>query len=415
MTAYNTRSASSIWLVGATNETFQTSKLPSRGDILKVLFYYHTDEAMSLKESIDKSVSLLLPIWEMARIPTKARNHVVEHVRKLHAEWQCLKKNINRSSATNLSNQEKFCERLDDLFDIAHQGAMSTIKIEEDRLFLVAQREKGRRGKMGGVDKAHALKEERAIYSIKMWLFRKQYEPLQPGASSRKSRGLSYGQKMWNHLQEVSLFITKVYLKYWFESPAANCAPRQDLELLCALSEYPNTEIAKAATTAFGRHLWYLSETLVALGFFDDAVTIEEKRLMVLSLKEVEGSDEPLKRIQPFQHPTTKKLHNFVTKSTINFFTILGLSHEFLQVDPSDWEFQPEYQESKRLVLSLKVINDLAERGVALIQEFNSSLTRNEEQKQYLLQVVENHRKKFSAPTKSSAVDAKLQLLANSK
>ena len=158
-----------------------------------------------------------------------------------------------------------------------------------------------------------------------------------------------------------------------------------------------------------------MSETLVALGFFDDAVTIEEKRLMVLSLKEVEGSDEPLKRIQPFQHPTTKKLHNFVTKSTINFFTILGLSHEFLQVDPSDWEFQPEYQESKRLVLSLKVINDLAERGVALIQEFNSSLTRNEEQKQYLLQVVENHRKKFSAPTKSSAVDAKLQLLANSK
>jgi hypothetical protein len=45
----------------------------------------------------------------------------------------------------------------------------------------------------------------------------------------------------------------------------------------------------------------------------------------VLSLKEAEGSDEPLKRIQPFQHPTTKKLHNFVTKSTINFFTILGV------------------------------------------------------------------------------------------
>jgi len=74
-----------------------------------------------------------------------------------------------------------------------------------------------------------------------MWLFRKQYEPLQPGASSQKSRGLSYGQKIWNHLQEVSLFITKVYLKYWFESPAANCAPRQDLELLCALSEYTQT------------------------------------------------------------------------------------------------------------------------------------------------------------------------------
>jgi hypothetical protein len=78
-------------------------------------------------------------------------------------------------------------------------------------------------------------------------------------------------------------------------------------------------------------------------------------------------------------------------------------------------ESQPEYQESKRLVQSLKVVNDLAERGVALIQEFNSSLTRNEEQKHYLLQVVEDQRKKFSTPTKSPAVDAKLQLIVHKR
>lgn len=253
----------------------------------------------------------------------------------------------------------------------------------------------------------------RAIYSIKMWLFRKQYEPLQPGTGSRKCRGPSYSQQMWHHLQEVSLFVTRVYLR-WFESPAAHSAPRHDLALLCALSEYRNTEIAKAATTAFERHLWYLSEILIAFAFFDDAVTTEEKRLMVVALQEVEGSDEPLKRIQPFQHPTTKKLHDFVTKSTANFFTILGISQDFLQVDPSQWECQAEYQRSQQIVQSVRVVNDLAERGVALIQEFNSSLTRDEEQKQYLLQVVEDHRNKFSAPTKSSAVDAKLQSMPQS-
>jgi len=113
MTAYSTRLASSIWLVGATIETFLSSKLHVA---MKVLFYYHTDENMSLKESIDKSVSLLLLIWKMAQILTKARNHVVERVCKLHSEWQCLKKNINQSSATNLSNQQKLCERLNDLF-----------------------------------------------------------------------------------------------------------------------------------------------------------------------------------------------------------------------------------------------------------------------------------------------------------
>ena len=91
-----------------------------------------------------------------------ARNHVVEHG-KLHSNWQCLKKNINRSSAINLSYQEKLCERLNDLFDIAHQVTILTIKIEEAKLLLLAQREKSRRGRIGGVHKALALKEEQAL------------------------------------------------------------------------------------------------------------------------------------------------------------------------------------------------------------------------------------------------------------
>jgi len=754
--------ASAIWLVGGTCEHFPTTKLPSRGDVLRVLFHHHNEMKMSLKDSVNKSASLLLPIWEMARIPTTGPNHVVERIHKLHGEWQGLKKNIRRSSATNLANQAKFQESLEDMFDVAHQDAMSIIKIEEDRLFLLAQREKGRRGKMAGVDRALTLKEERAmkrklaaenyalkvstkaaataaaenlssddehvsfhssqssdedpeagpstpkspkpqrvrvrgtvdvvtpevaaaldrtntsdrkaahilsavastgqlkedvkdliispsairrarmkhrtlfstevkatfdpavplilhwdgkimddftgpergkvdrlpilvsgqdvikllsvpklhdgtaatmtqaitqsiddwglkdrikglcfdttasntgskggvcirleteigrpllnlacrhhvseiilkkvfsvhdvskspnmelfghfkdfwpridqdsfctaaadenladiiapwkddvikfalgqlqnfqprdyycellelaiiflggtpergirfrypgaihrarwmaraIYSLKMWLFRKQYEPLQPGTGTRKSRGPSYSQQMWHHLQEVCLFVTRVYLKYWFESPASDSAPRHDLALFCTLSEYPNTEIAKAASTAFGRHLWYLSEILVAFAFFDNAVTVEEKRLMTVALHEVEGSDEPLKRILPFSQPASKNLHDFVTKRTCDFFTILGISQDFLQLDPSEWQGQEQYQQSQLLVKSVRVVNDLAERGVALIQEFNSSLTRDAEQKQYLLQVVEDHRNKFSAPTKASAIDA---------
>jgi len=72
MSAYTTHSASSIWLIGAKTEHFQASKLPSCRDVLKVLFYYHTEKDMSLKDSIQKSAALMLPIWEMTRIPTKA-------------------------------------------------------------------------------------------------------------------------------------------------------------------------------------------------------------------------------------------------------------------------------------------------------------------------------------------------------
>ena len=154
-----TRSVTSVWLVGGTTDHFKTSKLPSRGEVLKVLFHYHINEKMSLKDSIEKTASMLLHIWEMARIITKAPAHVIEHMRKLHAEWQGLKKHANRNTAANLSSQNAFQDRLEDLFDIAHRDAMSLIKIEEDRLFLEAQREKGRRGKWAELtDLSHSRK-----------------------------------------------------------------------------------------------------------------------------------------------------------------------------------------------------------------------------------------------------------------
>ena len=91
----------------------------------------------------------------------------------------------------------------------------------------------------------------------------------------------------------------------------------------------------------------------------------------------------------------------------MQFFQLLGLSEEFLQSDSSEWGHQETYRTGQKVAQSMRVVNDLAERGVALIQEFNSSLTRNEEQKQFLLQVVEDHRNKFSAPTKSAAIALK--------
>jgi len=52
----------------------------------------------------------------------------------------------------------------------------------------------------------------------------------------------------------------------------------------------------------------------------------------------------------------------------------------------------------------LKVINDHAERGVALVQRYNKILTKTKEQFQFLLQVVSQHQKKFPDSRKSPIV-----------
>ena len=101
---------------------------------------------MTQKISFAKTADLLHVIWAKAHVPTKTPNHVLEHIQKLQTEWHDLKKLIYHASEKNLSNQQMFKEYLDDLFDIAHQDAITVTKFDEDRKFLEAQWEKGRRG-----------------------------------------------------------------------------------------------------------------------------------------------------------------------------------------------------------------------------------------------------------------------------
>lgn len=70
----------------------------------------------------------------------------------------------NHSNLSKLKKKENvFLDKLDDLFDIAHQNALDQITIEEGRLFLSKQREKGRPGSMLGIDRKLAGVEKRKL------------------------------------------------------------------------------------------------------------------------------------------------------------------------------------------------------------------------------------------------------------
>jgi len=67
-------------------------------------------------------------------------------------EWKVLKKHKNRETSLHRQQEAEFLENLESLFDIGHADALSTIKIPEDRAFLLAQMEKGQCRVMGLVD-----------------------------------------------------------------------------------------------------------------------------------------------------------------------------------------------------------------------------------------------------------------------
>ena len=91
-----------------------------------------------------------------------------------------------------------------------------------------------------------------------------------------------------------------------------------------------------------------------------------------------------------------KDLPDFVTANTMHFFEITGLSVDFLSQDPALWENSDTYVSVKTTLSRLRVVNDIAERGVALINEYNELCTKDEEQKQFLLLAVKNYRQQHS-------------------
>ena len=75
-------------------------------------------------------------------------------------------------------------------------------------------------------------------------------------------------------------------------------------------------------------------------------------------------------------------------------------------MDPSEWDEEEAFREALCIINELAVVNDRAERGVALIQEFNKKLTSGKEQLQFLLQVVSDHRHKFPDCSKRTLMAA---------
>lgn len=191
-----------------------------------------------------------------------------------------------------------------------------------------------------------------------------------------------------------------MYIEAWFTAPLAISAPSNDLKLIQALADYKteNCIISEAAGSKFRGHLWYLSEELVGLAFYDPDVPSESKRKMVNALLQNTNAHEPQKRIQlNIKSPEVPhfQIEHFVTKNTSRFFDRLMLSTSFLETDPENWETNADYSAGRAVLKHLQVVNDSAERGVALIEEYNSILTRKENQKQFLLQVVQEHRRRF--------------------
>lgn len=152
-----------IFLIGVPSHQINGAKLPSNRQVLAVLFYNIREVKLNVSESANLVIRECIIFWEKARIPTRALPNCVKKLVELYHVWRDLQKNCKKTPIIYRTREKDFEGQLDNLFDIAHANALENIKIDEDKTFLIRQREPGRPGCLAGVDKKLANKEERAM------------------------------------------------------------------------------------------------------------------------------------------------------------------------------------------------------------------------------------------------------------
>ncbi|XP_055916769.1 uncharacterized protein LOC129949371 [Eupeodes corollae] len=224
----------------------------------------------------------------------------------------------------------------------------------------------------------------RAMYSLKMVLLSSQLKITSKDKAS---------------LLDVCYFIVTCYVKPWLKCILPVKSPYQDLCFLKAMKDYEQVDqsISKAALKKFSQHLWYLTDEVVMLSLFDDEMVLETKTKMVANLTREQVSTHE-KRYIPSKEELAgslydKNLEDFVSIRSKFFFARLKIDDSFLQESPYSWNTSTSYLQAKNAVSTLRTVNDTAERAVKLMQDFHGLITVEEEQKQFLLRCVQEHRK----------------------
>lgn len=108
------------------------------------MFFYNLRLAnLSVKESAMLVAQEVAVFYSKARIPIPKMYNCSMKVERLYNEWRDVQKSSSRRNPTQIQREAAFTEKLDDLFDMAHQNALEMIADEDTREFSDISKAKG--------------------------------------------------------------------------------------------------------------------------------------------------------------------------------------------------------------------------------------------------------------------------------
>ena len=208
-------------------------------------------------------------------------------------------------------------------------------------------------------------------------------------------------------------FVVFCYIPWWLTAPIPSSAPKNDQLLMNSFLHYKNVDevIANEALLRFGAHMWYLTEELIPLSFFSNNVSDLIKQAMTNKLlattndgicKTRFGSGFGKPQFPQPPKDTSRDLDFYIGGDSWMFFNILKIDSSFLRKPVVEWKDNQLYKNAKLIVDNIKVVNDAAERGLKLAQDFQGA-AQKEQHYQNILQVVENSRKSLPNQRKQNS------------
>ena len=208
-------------------------------------------------------------------------------------------------------------------------------------------------------------------------------------------------------LRQFCSFIAVVYVPHFLASSIGSDSPVNDLLLFQKLFKYRNvdSQLADEALVVLRRHCWYLTPEVAVFSLFSKKVSPDEKSRLASKLLSLHSQAPESYKLEKPKFPVidqTTRLEDLITAQSYKFFTILGMSSSWLAKSPEDWDNDEGFKDVKEFVHTVKVTNDVAERGVKLASDYATILTKDDSIRAQLLQGVERCRRQYPDFKKST-------------
>ena len=144
-----------IYLIGDVDVQIVGNKLPSKLQVLKVLFFHTHVLKSKFDDSVSEVIKEVLLFWKKANLDTQKFQRCKQKLVNLHGEWNTLSKHRGRSA----EKEREFLESANNLFVIAHGEIFKNASPKEQE-FLINQRKPNRVGFIADVEPIYEVSTE---------------------------------------------------------------------------------------------------------------------------------------------------------------------------------------------------------------------------------------------------------------